>query len=950
MQLSPDGRTLDTWSPRAELRPDTVLGLAVGVVALLVVTGLKLLLRDALGEPTPFLLYFVPVLLASLVGGTGAGVLVTIAGGLLAVGLFVSPAELGVRALVLQIAVFALEGVVVSVLGATVQRERRLALNHSRQIRWALRLETILDGVDEGITVQDQSGRLLYANAAAARLVGFDTPEAMVKAGAEQIAAKFEILGEDGLPFPREQLPGRVVLAGGESPEVTLRFRLRETGEERWSSVRAMPLRDEEQGYLALNLFRDLTARRQQSEELRMSQERLSTALRSIGDAVIATDRSGRVGFMNPVAEQLTGWTSEEAEGRPLSEVFPILEEETRSPVESPVEQVLRDSTVVGLANHTVLIRRDGTEISIDDSAAPILDEGRLAGVILVFRDVSARRHQELQRTFLSQAAEEMSSSLDYERTLATVARLAVPTMADWCTIDVLEGGQLRRLAVAHADPEKVAAVEELQRRYPTDLDRGITGRILRTGQPALVRELSPDLLEKGAQSPEHLELLRALQLRSFIGVPLRREDRPVGVISLVMAESNRAYGEADLELALALAERASVALDKARLFSEQVEARALLEQARAEAEAANRSKDEFLAILGHELRNPLAPILTALHVMKIRGGNGLERERAVIERQVRHVVRLVDDLLDVSRITRGTVEIAREPVELADVVSKALEMTSPLIEQRQHEVTVEVPPGLVVNGDPVRLAQILANLVSNAAKFTAPSGRISVRAHAEERQVVLQVQDDGVGIPADLLPRVFDLFTQGGQPLDRAGGGLGLGLAIARRLVGLHGGTLEAHSDGPGTGSTFTVRLPQRLAAPHTPAPQEPLTPVVPAGLRVLIVDDNADALSTLAEALSLLGYETSSALDGPEALLKAAALRPQLALVDIGLPVMDGYEVAQRLRSMPGLEDTRLVALTGYGLASDRARALAAGFDEHLVKPIAIERLQQIIQTLVR
>jgi PAS domain S-box-containing protein len=943
MQPSPSGRAIDTWSPSAELRPDMGLGLAAGVVALLVVTGLKLLLRDVLGEPTPFLLYFVPVLLAALVGGTGAGVVVTAVAAVLAVGLFVVPDELGAPALVLQVSVFALEGVLMSVLGASLQRERRRALNHSRQMRWALRLETILDGVDEGITVQDQRGRLLYANAAAARLVGFDTPEAMVKASVDEIAGRFEILGEDGQPFPLDKLPGRIVLEGGQPAEVTLRFRLRGSGEERWSLVRAMPLRDEEQGALALNLFRDLTARRRQSEELRLTQERLSIALRSIGDAVIATDSRGRVGFMNPVAEQLTGWSSQEAVGRPLAEVFPLLEEETRSPVESPVDQVLRDTTVVGFDQHTVLVRRDGSEISIDDSAAPILDaEGRLEGAILVFRDVSARRRQELQRIFLAQAAEEMSSSLDYEHTLATVARLAVPTMADWCAIDVLEGDQIRRLAVAHVDPEKVAFVEDLQRRFPADSQTSSTLRVLRTGQPEMVREISPAMLERTIRNPEHLELLHKLQLRSYIGVPLRRADRAVGVITLVMAESHRLYGEDDLELALALADRASVALDKARLFGE-------LEQARAEAEEANRSKDEFLAILGHELRNPLAPILTALHVMKIRGGHGLERERAVIERQVRHVVRLVDDLLDVSRITRGTVDIAREPVEIAELVSKALEMTSPLIEQRQHEVTVQVPPALVVNGDPVRLAQVLANLVSNAAKFTPPGGQIAVTAHEQDQSVVLQVKDNGVGIPDELLPRVFELFTQGGQPLDRAGGGLGLGLAIARKLVGLHGGTLVAHSDGPGTGSTFVVRLPQSLPAPQTPTPPEPATQAPPAGLRVLIVDDNADALSTLADALSLLGYETTQALDGPEALVRAAEVRPALALVDIGLPVMDGYEVAQRLRAMPGLENTRLVALTGYGLASDRARALAAGFDEHLVKPIAPDQLQKTIQRLV-
>jgi PAS domain S-box-containing protein len=386
---------------------------------------------------------------------------------------------------------------------------------------------------------------------------------------------------------------------------------------------------------------------------------------------------------------------------------------------------------------------------------------------------------------------------------------------------------------------------------------------------------------------------------------------------------------------------------------TEQVLARHELSGLREAAESANRAKDEFLAMLGHELRNPLAPIMTALQLLKLRGVSGVDREREIIERQVHHLVSLVDDLLDVSRITRGKLELKRAHVELSDVVAKAIEMASPLLEQQRHQLWVDVARrGLGLWGDPTRLAQVVANVLNNAAKYTEPGGRIAIIAAREADQVVLCVQDSGVGIAAEMLPCVFDLFVQERQTSARSRGGLGLGLTIVRSLVTLHGGTVAADSEGPGRGSTFTIRLPYHAAPASSgaaaDAPWPAAAEVGRARLRVLVVDDNADAAEMLAEMLAHFGYAVCAAHDGPAALEAASTFHPDAALLDIGLPVMDGYELARQLARHPALSGIRLVAVTGYGQRQDREQSAAAGFHAHLVKPLDATQLQEVLAGL--
>ncbi len=407
-------------------------------------------------------------------------------------------------------------------------------------------------------------------------------------------------------------------------------------------------------------------------------------------------------------------------------------------------------------------------------------------------------------------------------------------------------------------------------------------------------------------------------------------------------------------EVARARADAADVHIESERVADQMKQANEQLVLATVRADElaerallGERAKDEFMAMLGHELRNPLAPIMTAVDLMDLRDPDACILERAIIKRQVRHMVRLVDDLLDISRITDGKVELHCEPIELSDLVARAIEMVSPLLEAKAHELVVRVPEeGLVVEADPDRMAQVAANLLTNAAKYTPDGGRIVVTGSHQGTDVVLSVKDSGVGIAKDMLSRVFDRFAQERQSLARSQGGLGLGLAIAKSLVALHHGEVSARSEGRGTGSEFIVALP---------AFSTPLSPIAVAArhtaadsvlYKILVVDDSQDTADLMAFALSQLGHDVRAAYDGPSALRAIADFAPDVAVLDIGLPGMNGYELAQELRSRSAT--IRLVAVTGYGQTRDRKRSRDAGFAKHLVKPVNFASVLDAIRSI--
>lgn len=566
------------------------------------------------------------------------------------------------------------------------------------------------------------------------------------------------------------------------------------------------------------------------------------------------------------------------------------------------------------------------------------------AGAIVVTRDVSLRRAEERRRKFLARATEQLTQSLDSQKTLATLAEVAVPLFADWCAVDMLENGSLKRLAVAHVDKKQVEKVLQIHQKYPPDptARRGVH-HVLRTGTPEMLREVSKEVLDALAQDPEHLRIVRALGLRSYVCAPLLSQGKAIGVISCVMAKSRRLYEREDLDVLTSLAQRAAIALENARLYSE-------AERAREEAERANRTKDEFMAMLGHELRSPLAPIQTALDLIAMRSDTVDVREYAIIARQVHHLVRLVDDLLDVSRITRGIVQLERTSVPLAEMIEQACEMVWPTEEQQAtHQVHRDLDTTLVADGDPVRLKQIVTNLLINAAKYTPQGGNVWITCRRTQGDVEIQVRDDGIGIDQKTLRGVFESFVQAPQALDRARGGLGLGLSIVQGLVAAHGGEICAYSEGVGRGASFTVHLP--CASPESQTSpvsrvQRPLACAVPR--RVLLVEDSEDAAELLALLIKQAGHDVKTAASGEDALSLAREWKPTHGMLDIGLPGMDGYELAAHLKRLnPSIE---LIAISGYGQASDRARSLAAGFSAHLVKPIAMSSLWQHLGGVAR
>ena len=456
--------------------------------------------------------------------------------------------------------------------------------------------------------------------------------------------------------------------------------------------------------------------------------------------------------------------------------------------------------------------------------------------------------------------------------------------------------------------------------------------RDLATGAaaPAPPDVVRPVWLGSAAAIEREQPRLAALSPHAAAVLPLIVRGVRIGALALGFAQE-RGFDPLEQALATDLAQQIAYALDRARAYEA--------------AEQASRAKDEFLAMLGHELRNPLSPILTATQLMRLRGEDACARERTIIERQARNLVRIVDDLLDVSRIARGKIGLERRPIELAGVIAEAIEQASPALEEHGHQLEVDVPPGIVIDADPARMAQVFANLLNNAAKYTPRGGRIGVSVRPAEGSVAVEVSDDGQGIEPALLPRVFDVFVQGPQGRDRARGGQGVGLAVAQSIVAMHGGAIRAESDGPGRGAALTVELPRlpALQAPRRRSGAIACVDALPA--RLLLVDDNQDAVDLLALSLTELGHDVRAAYDPHSALAIARARPPDIALLDIGLPDMDGYELAAALREQHPDEPIVLIALSGYGQPADHSRSAAAGFSEHLVKPVDLATIQDAI-----
>jgi PAS domain S-box-containing protein len=631
-------------------------------------------------------------------------------------------------------------------------------------------------------------------------------------------------------------------------------------------------------------------ARRERVENLlRRQTETLQVTLASIGDAVMVTDAAGRITFLNAVAQQITGWSSADARDRPLIEVFRIVNEMTGKPVEDPVMKVLQSGAIVGLANHTVLIRRDERRVPIDDSAAPIrMPGGELAGVVLIFRDITERRAAEQSRAWLAAVVQ---SSDD-----AVVSKTLEGIITSW-----------------NRGAEQLFGYSAQE----------IIGKPITTIVPPELHGEERDILAR---------LRRGERLEHFDTVRLTKDGRRVD-ISLTVSPVRDEHG---------------MIVGASKVARDISERKRVEEQLR----DADRQKDEFLATLAHELRNPLAPIRNATALVCRTDLDPTARTACeIIERQVQLMSHLVDDLLDVSRITAGRVRLQLEPLKLEETVALAIELCKPALEAAHHELRVEQESeALWVRGDRVRLPQVFANILSNAVKYTPPGGRIRVRMYRENGDAIVSIIDTGVGIPASMLQRIFDLFVQVDRSYESTGGGLGIGLSLSRRLISMQGGSIEARSAGAGQGSEFSVRLPS-VDDPHE---VQTLRTSAEASTskarhRVLIADDNQDAAQSLAMLIQMLGHETRAVHDGEAALQAAEEWHPHVVILDIGMPRLNGYLTVQRMSSRPWADTTRFIALTGWGQEGDRQKALEAGFHRHLIKPVDPEVLAELLATQI-
>jgi PAS domain S-box-containing protein len=914
-------------------------------------------------------------------------------------------------------------------------------------------LASLVDSSDDAIVGKDHSGIITSWNQGAERLFGYPASEALGR--------PIAMLAP---PDRRDEMPGILEqIRRGQRVEHFETVRRARDGRLVPISLTVSPIRNGEGTIVgASKIARDISQRRAAEAALHEEKERLHATLVSIGDAVIVTDAAGLITLMNPVAQSLTGW-KEEAIGRPLEEVFRIVNEQTGQPAESPVGRVLREGTVVGLANHTVLVARDGTRTPIEDSAAPIRRQaGEIAGVVLVFRSAAERRAVELAATRhrdilelvhrigkighwewnsltddniwsaeiealyglppggfkggyrgwaelvhpddLLRAEEDVRRALEtgkYSSEFRVVwpdgsvhwleARANVlkdghdrPVRIVGVNMDVTDRKQAEAALQTHSDRLQLlweAAALMLSSAEPDamlrELFAGIapqfeldayfnfvvteTGDALRlascVGIPDEVAARISRLefgqaicgtvaLERRSIVATHIQqsgdpkaqLARSLGIRAYACNPLQTSKELFGTLSFA-SRTRDEFDPGTLEFLATISAYVAVALERLRLVRELRDA--------------DRRKDEFLATLAHELRNPLAPIRNAVALLSRSDGDveAVEQARSVIERQADQMVRLIDDLLDISRISQGKVPLRKERVELAAVVQSAIEAVRPLLEVHGHELTVTLPPGPVwLDADPTRLAQVISNLLNNAAKYTEKGGHIWLIAEQRGGEVVVAIRDTGIGIAAEHLPHIFDMFSQVAPALERSQGGLGIGLALVRGLVELHGGSVDARSGGVGKGCEFIVRLPT-ADVPVTAAPEKPTHRRAETGgrkCRVLAVDDNRDSADMLARVLKMMGHETRTAYDGLEAVQAAAAFRPDVVLLDIGLPKMNGYEAARQIRTQPSGKAAVLIALTGWGQEQDRSRALEAGFDQHLTKPvdpIALERILGLI-----
>jgi PAS domain S-box-containing protein len=771
-------------------------------------------------------------------------------------------------------------------------------------------LAAIVESSDDAIVAKDLNGIITSCNQAAVRLFGY-TP-------AELIGQSIRIL----IPADRQAEEDEILrrIRRGERVDHFETVRLAKSGRAIDISLTVSPVRDASGATIGVSkTARDITERKRAAAALAAQQEWSRVTLGSIGDGIIASDPDGRVTYINGVAESLTGWSNDAATGRPLAEVFHIVNETTRQRVENPAGIVIRSGRILGLANHTVLISRDGTERPITDSAAPIFDDaGKILGVVLVFRDFTEQRRAE----------EALAEQREwFETTLESIGDAVIAT-------DVRG-----RIVFMNPAAEHLTGwpIDGARGRLCTEIFNIVNERTRRTVENPVTR-----VLKEGAVVglANHTLLIAADGTERPIddsGAPIRNhEGRIVGVVLVFRDVSERRRAET---------EREAAARDRERLLTAE-------RIARGEAERANRLKDDFVAMVSHELRTPLNAILGWTDLVLNNPADSALRARAldIIARNTRLQTQVISDLLDVSRIVSGKLQLEIESVDLRSVIDAAIDTVHHAADAKSITIERELDQAISpIAGDPARLQQVVWNLLSNAVKFTPTGGRVRVFLRRAGSRAEIVVADNGGGIQPEFLPYVFDRFQQADASRTRRFGGLGLGLSIVKSLVELHGATVSAESEGDNRGSTFTVTLP--LAAPpelreHALAPAGTAAVannVSLATIRVLLVEDEPDAAEFVRHLLEGYGAEVIIAASAGEALDLLTRMQPDILISDIGLPGMDGYELMERIRRRDASQGGGIpaLALTAFARSDDRTRAMLAGYQAHLTKPVVSAEL---------
>jgi signal transduction histidine kinase/CheY-like chemotaxis protein len=604
-------------------------------------------------------------------------------------------------------------------------------------------------------------------------------------------------------------------------------------------------------------------------------------------------------------------------------------------PNNSAVDRALRGEATDDLVlEHRDVKNRTNRWVSI--SCTPVFENDEFKYGILWYRDVSRKQSREHKLRFLLSATKVLSITTDFKKRLQEKAALAVPTLADWCSIEILApDGSIERVALIHRDPKKIAWIEEYERKYPTESGARAAERVIATGKPEFTPRITKEMIDNApGLSEEQREDIRTLELASIMILPIGSPGNVLGTLSLAYAESGRSYTEEDFAFFEEFARHLGVIVENAQLYTE-INQRDLY-------------KDMFLASFSHELRNPLAPIKSSLELLKLKHVDPeVLTELSVIEHQFDHMERLLNDLLDATRFVRGKIHIESSPTQLNDIVEHVVRAVDPVAKSSDVELTV-TPPSfpITVEADRTRLEQALMNVLNNAVKFTPRGGKVDVSYSEDGDVALISVKDTGVGITPEEFAHIFEPYYQSERV--RAGNsGLGIGLRLVQEIVRLHGGSIEVESEGTNLGSEFLLRIPlaKEEEVRYTKAMTEP-DPVTTTK-RILIIDDNQAAADALVRLFNALGYSAIAHYSAKDAFVHMDETPVDIIFADIGMPEMNGYEFVKTLREN-GYTDMPVVALTGYGLEEDRARAMDAGFNEHLTKPVGAEDLRRTISSL--